>query len=145
MASWRRRGSLAPSTRSTLRARTRWRQSRRTGGEGANVVIEAVGLPATYRLAIDAVAYAGRVIYVGYAKVDVCFDTTDFVRKELDIRGSRNALRVLPAVIAMMERREQPFADLVTRVVPYAEAAQALADWDLSPGRYNKILVDMGD
>ncbi|RME72173.1 MAG: sorbitol dehydrogenase, partial [Chloroflexi bacterium] len=62
-----------------------------TGGEGVSVAIEAIGLPDTYRLAIEAVAFAGRVVYVGYAKKEVCYDTTPFVRKELDILGARNA------------------------------------------------------
>jgi L-galactonate 5-dehydrogenase len=115
---------------------------RLTNGEGVNVAIEAVGLPQTYCLAVDAVCYAGRIVYIGYAKKGVTFDTTHFVRKELDIRGSRNALRVFPAVIQMLEKRQQPFADLVTRVYPFAQAGQALADWDADPARYTKILIE---
>ncbi len=63
-----------------------------SNGEGVQVAIEAVGLPQTYRLAVQAAAFAGRVVYVGYAKQDVCFDTTLIVKKELDMLGSRNAL-----------------------------------------------------
>lgn len=114
-----------------------------THGEGVSVAIEAVGLPETFRLAVDVVAFAGRVVYVGYAKQEVSYDTTDFVRKELDIMGSRNALRVFPAVIKMMERRQQPFEELVTRIYPFAEVAQALYDWDTAPGRFTKILIDL--
>ena len=54
-------------------------------------MIEAVGTPDTYRLAIDAVAYTGRVVCVGYAAEDVSFTTKLFILKELDILGSRNA------------------------------------------------------
>jgi threonine dehydrogenase-like Zn-dependent dehydrogenase len=117
--------------------------ARLTHGEGVRVAIEAVGLPQTYRLAVEAVCYAGRVVYVGYAKKEVTFDTTDFVRKELDIRGSRNALRVFPAVIQMIEKRQQPFPALITRVYPFAETGQALADWDSDPPHFNKILIDV--
>jgi threonine dehydrogenase-like Zn-dependent dehydrogenase len=116
-----------------------------TDQEGVSVAVEAVGLPDTYRLAVEAVAYAGRVVYIGYAKEPVCFDTTDFVRKELDIRGSRNALRVFPAVIRMIEKREQPFAELVTQVYPYAAADEALRNWDRAPGRFTKVMIDMRD
>ncbi len=114
-----------------------------TDTEGVSVAVEAVGLPDTYRLAVEAVAYAGRIVYIGYAKEPVCFDTTDFVRKELDIRGSRNALRVFPAVIRMIEQREQPFEALVTKLYPYAAAQEALRDWDRAPGSFAKILIDM--
>ena len=114
-----------------------------TGGDGAGVAIEAVGLPQTFRLAVDAVCYTGRVVYVGYAKKEVCFDTTHFVRKELDIRGSRNALRVFPAVIKMLEGRQQPFEELISRIYPAGETARALAEWDANPGSFTKILIDM--
>jgi threonine dehydrogenase-like Zn-dependent dehydrogenase len=117
--------------------------ARLTGGEGVDVAIEAVGLPQTFRQAVKAVCYAGRVVYVGYAKSEACYDTTDFVRKELDIRGSRNALRVFPAVVQMLEKRQQPFEELITRVYPVGQTADALRDWDAEPGAFTKVLVEM--
>jgi threonine dehydrogenase-like Zn-dependent dehydrogenase len=128
------------STRNDLLAEI----SRLTNGEGARVAIEAVGLPKTFRQAVEAVCYAGRVVYVGYAKSEVCYDTTGFVRKELDIRGSRNALRVFPAVIHMLEDRQQPVEELITRIYPIDQTGQAFADWDADPGSFTKILIEMG-
>ena len=116
-----------------------------TENEGVNVAIEAVGLPVTYRLAVDAVCYAGRLVYIGYAKKEVTYDTTDFVRKELDIRGSRNALRVFPAVIKMMEKRQFPFTKLITRTYPFDQTAQALHDWNAEPCKFTKIMIDLGN
>jgi threonine dehydrogenase-like Zn-dependent dehydrogenase len=46
-------------------------------------------------------------------------------------------------VIKMMEQSEYPFAELITRVYPFAEAPQALQDWDASPAAYTKILIDL--
>ena len=114
-----------------------------TNSEGVSVAIEAVGLPDTFRLAVEAVAFAGRVVYVGYAKKEVCYDTTDFVRKELDILGSRNALRVFPAVIKMLEQRQQPFVELITKIYPFEQAADAFRDWDAAPPKFSKILIDV--
>jgi threonine dehydrogenase-like Zn-dependent dehydrogenase len=114
-----------------------------TAGEGVAVAIEAIGLPETFRLAVEAAAFAGRVVYVGYAKDRVCYDTTHFVRKELDILGSRNALRVFPAVVKMMETGDFPFLELITCVYPFDEAPRAFQDWDASPGNVTKILVDV--
>ena len=114
-----------------------------TNGEGVSVAIEAIGLPDTFRIAVEAVAFAGRVVYVGYAKKEVTYDTTHFVRKELDIMGARNALRVFPAVIKMIEKRQQPFTDLITRTYPFDQTAQALADWDATPGKITKILIKL--
>jgi len=113
-----------------------------TDGEGASVAIEAIGLPQTYRLAVEAVCFAGRVVYIGYAKHEVSYDTKLFVSKELDIRGSRNALHVFPAVLKMLEARERPFAEMISQVYPFAESAAALGDWDAAPGHFTKILID---
>jgi threonine dehydrogenase-like Zn-dependent dehydrogenase len=114
-----------------------------TGGEGVSVAIEAVGLAQTYRLAVECACFAGRVVYIGYAKSEIAFDTRDFVRKELDIRGSRNALRVFPAVIGMLRRHERPYESLISAEYPLAAAGQALAYWDAAPGAVSKILIDV--
>src|SRR5258707_1140529 len=101
-----------------------------TDQEGVSVAIEAVGLPATFRLAVDAVAFAGRVVYIGYAEKEVSYNTQHFVRKELDILGSRNALGVFPSVIEMLEQRQLPFPELITRKYPLEDTLQAFRDWD---------------
>ena len=131
----------AQHTVNTSLADARKRIDALTDNEGASVVIEAVGLPATYRMAIDSVAFAGRVVCIGYAKERVNFDTKEIVRKEIDVLGSRNALDVFPAVIRMFEKAERPFADLVSRVYPLEETAQAFADWDSAPSTFTKILI----
>ena len=39
-----------------------------TGGHGPDVIIEAVGHPMTYVMAVEEVCFAGRVVYIGWAK-----------------------------------------------------------------------------
>ena len=116
---------------------------RLTNAEGVSVAIEAVGLPLTFRMAVEAAAFAGRVVYIGYAKQEVSFDTTHFVCKELDIMGSRNALRVFPAVIKMLELKQRPFGELISQIYPFAHTAQAFANWEANPGSITKILIDV--
>ena len=55
-----------------------------TDGHGPEVVIEAVGSPATFLAAVAEVSFAGRVVYVGYTREPVTYDTKPFVQKELD-------------------------------------------------------------
>ena len=77
-----------------------------TGGHGPDVVIEAIGLPQTFRAAVEEVAFTGRVVYIGYAKENVSYETRLFVQKELDILGSRNALpQDFKEVIRMFEQK----------------------------------------
>jgi threonine dehydrogenase-like Zn-dependent dehydrogenase len=114
-----------------------------TGGDGPDVVIEAIGLPATFQAAVEMVAFTGRVVYVGYAKAPVEYQTRLFVQKELDIRGSRNALDDFPRVIQMLEAGKFPTDQVITRIAPLEQTAQALADWDANPPAVTKILIDL--
>lgn len=115
-----------------------------TDGEGPQVMIEAVGLPATFRAAVEEAAFAGRVVYIGYAKKPVEYDTRHFVQRELDVRGSRNALPDdFRAVMSYLEAGRLPIDDIITKTVPLDEASQALADWDANPGAICKIHVEM--
>jgi 2-desacetyl-2-hydroxyethyl bacteriochlorophyllide A dehydrogenase len=115
-----------------------------TNGDGPDVVIEAVGLPETFVAAVSEVAVAGRVVYIGYAKAPVSFDTTQFVRKELDILGARNATAEdFRAVMDLLLARHFPVSDAVTRVVSMGDAAGALRMWDNEPASVTRIHVDL--
>ncbi len=113
-----------------------------TNGLGPDVIIEAIGLPQTFRAAVEEVAFTGRVVYIGYAKEPVAYETRLFVQKELDILGSRNALvEDFAAVITMLAKRTFPLSALISRVVSLPEAPQAFADWAANPAATSKILV----
>ena len=114
-----------------------------TSGFGPDVVIEAVGSPATYVTAVDEVAFTGRVVCIGYAKSEVSFQTKYFVQKELDIRGSRNALPAdFAAVIKYLRRGSCPVEQFITRVVSPEQAGAALREWSENPGKVFRILVE---
>lgn len=115
-----------------------------TDGLGADVVIEAVGSPVTYVMAVDEVGFTGRVVCIGYAKSPVEFQTKLFVQKELDIRGSRNALPAdFRAVINYLQTGVCPIDKLISRIAEPEEAAAAMADWAAAPGKVFRILVKL--
>ncbi|MBR4527170.1 MAG: zinc-binding alcohol dehydrogenase family protein [Bacteroidaceae bacterium] len=114
-----------------------------TEGYGPDVIIEAVGSPATYQMAVNEVAFTGRVICIGYAKTEVSLQTKYFVQKELDIRGSRNALPSdFRAVIHYLEQGSCPVETLVTKVIHPEQALETMRWWSENPGRVFRILVD---
>ena len=113
-----------------------------TSGFGPDVIIEAVGSPVTYNMAVNEVAFTGRVICIGYAKTEVSFQTKYFVQKELDIRGSRNAQPSdFRAVIHYLERGTCPIDRLISREVTPEEAPEAMQQWADNPGKVFRILV----
>ena len=115
-----------------------------TAGFGADVVIEAVGSPVTYVLAVDEVGFTGRVVCIGYAKKEVAFQTKYFVQKELDIRGSRNALPAdFRAVINYMKEGKCPVEELISKIAKPEDALEAMKEWAADPGKVFRILVEM--
>lgn len=113
-----------------------------TNEMGPDVVIEAVGAPTTYRTAIDEVAFTGRVVYIGYAKSEVSFETKYFVSKELDIRGSRNALpEDFRAVIDYVKRNGIP-DEFVTAIYKPEKAKEALEYWSNNSGNVFRIFIE---
>lgn len=117
-----------------------------TGGHGPEVVIEAIGLPETFRGAVDAVGFAGRVVYIGYAKEAVSYETRLFVQKELDILGSRNALpEDFREVIALLEAGRFPVENAVSAIVRMEDAPMMLEQWSAEPSGYTKIMVQVGE
>jgi threonine dehydrogenase-like Zn-dependent dehydrogenase len=115
-----------------------------TGGDGADVVIEAVGLAATFTQAIDLAAFSGRVVYVGYAKAPVTYQTQFFNLKELDIFGSRNAsAEDFRTVISYLESLSVPPDDLISKVFPLDQADQALPYWVNERDTTIKVMIEL--
>ena len=113
-----------------------------TSGFGPDVIIEAVGSPITYNMAVNEVAFTGRVVCIGYAKTEVSFQTKFFVQKELDIRGSRNAQPSdFRAVIHYLQGGNCPVDRLISNVVAPEGAPEAMQQWSEAPGKVFRILV----
>jgi threonine dehydrogenase-like Zn-dependent dehydrogenase len=121
-----------------------------TGGFGPDVVIEAVGSVPTYQMAVNEVAFTGRVVCIGYAKSEVSFQTKYFVQKELDIRGSRNAQpsdfrAVIHYLQKLKESGDGSLESVVDRLisgdVAPEGALEAMQQWAENPGKVFRILV----
>ena len=115
-----------------------------TDGRGPDVIIEAVGHPQTFRAAVEEVAFTGRVVYIGYAKEPVAYETKLFVQKELDILGSRNALpEDFRTVIKMLEEHKFPVEDAVGTIVSLDDTPSILQAWSSNPSKFTKIMVQL--
>ena len=114
-----------------------------THGEGADVCIEAVGTAATYRLALEASSFAGRIVFIGYAHVDISLNTSLIVKKELDIMGSRNALSEFKDVVLMLEEKKFDYKKLISSVYKMKNVNDAFLYWKDNPGKVIKILTEI--
>ena len=106
-----------------------------------DVVIEAVGSVPTYRMAVERVAFTGRIVCIGYAKTDVSLPTGLFVKKELDIMGSRNATpEDFQDVISYLSSGVDADAFISDIICP-ENAQDALEKWNSDPGKVFRILT----
>lgn len=113
-----------------------------TCGRGPDVTIEAIGHPDAFLACVEEVAFTGRVVYIGYAKEPVSYETHQFVLKELDIMGSRNALpEDFREVIQMLEAGWFPVDDVIGHVISMEDVGRTLAEWSANPGKFTKIVV----
>jgi threonine dehydrogenase-like Zn-dependent dehydrogenase len=129
---------LLNSTREDIHARLQ----EITDGHGPDVIIEAIGRPDTFRAAVEEVAFTGRVVYIGYAKDHVSYETRLFVQKELDIRGTRNALpEDFQEVIRMFQTKRFPTAEAISAVVSLEDAPSILKAWSDNPAQFTKIMI----
>ncbi len=115
-----------------------------TGGDGPDVIIEAVGSPVTYRSAVDEVAFLGRVVCIGYAKHPVEFNTALFVQKEIEILGSRNCVGStdFPEVIRYLEEGKFPVEEVISKVISIDEGPETMDAWAKNAQGIIKIMID---
>jgi threonine dehydrogenase-like Zn-dependent dehydrogenase len=136
------RAAGAADTIHTGREALREKLNQITNGRGPDVVVEAIGSAQTFLAAVEIAAFTGRVVYIGYVKELVSYETRLFVQKEIDILGSRNALpEDFREVIRMLEEHRFPVDRAVSSIVALEEAPQALRAWSENPSRIKKIMV----
>ena len=114
-----------------------------TDGYGFDVTVEAVGLPSTFQNCIDACAFGGRVVLIGVGKKNLDFNFTMIQKKELNIYGSRNALKAdFLDTLDRASRKEIDLAAFITRKYPFTEAATAFQDFADHSGKWLKVVLD---
>ena len=114
-----------------------------TGDFGADIVIEAVGSPATYQMAVNVTAFTGRVVCIGYAKEPIAFETKYFVQKELDIRGSRNATpKDFRTVMEYLKRGTCPIDLLISGIYNPEQVEEAFQCWITEPAQIFRIITE---
>ena len=117
-----------------------------TGGNGFDVCIEACGAPETFLGCIESAAFAANIILIGNGKRETNFVHSIILKKELNIHGSRNALK--DDFINNIELVASGKADVMKMVSGIygmdnaLDAFKALADND---GTLAKLLIKIGD
>lgn len=117
---------------------------RLTGGQGADVVIDTVGGPATLRAAIDMLRPGGRLSpYAICHEALPGFTTFPLYYKEISIIGSRALLPAdLAPAAALVASGKVDVSGFVTATYPLDRTADAFEEYERNPGRILRIVID---
>ena len=114
-----------------------------TDNKGFDVVIEAVGLPQTFQSCINAAAFGGRVVLIGIGKRPLDFNFTVIQKKELNVFGSRNALKQdFLTLIDLVNKGKVKIDKMITNTYAFEEASLAFDELDKNGGKNLKIQLD---
>jgi 2-desacetyl-2-hydroxyethyl bacteriochlorophyllide A dehydrogenase len=117
--------------------------NRITSKNGFDVTVEAVGLPSTFLDCIDAACFGGRVVQIGVGKRNADFNFTLLQKKELNVFGSRNALKKdFLELIDLVAVGKVPLEKIITNTYGFSEAPQAFSDFDQNAGEMLKVSLD---
>jgi threonine dehydrogenase-like Zn-dependent dehydrogenase len=101
-----------------------------TGGDGPLVVIEAAGLAETYRLAFEAVAFAGRVVCLGQAAKEA-FETCEVSLADTGAALSEGRADIhITIPDALRTGHQAHFAEVTGRFLEYLRQPASLPAWE---------------
>lgn len=110
---------------------------------GFDVCIEAVGLPSTFQNCIDAAAFGGKVVLIGVGKQNLDFNFTLLQKKELNVFGSRNALKKdFLELIDLVKSGKVDLEKIVTNTYSFTEAPEAFRQFSENGSRMLKVMLD---
>jgi L-gulonate 5-dehydrogenase len=113
-----------------------------SGGDGPEVVIEATGVSALVRTAMELVAPAGRVVVVGLSDAPTPIRVGDLPFREIDLLGvSCCGSGDFAAAVDLVTRRREVAAGLVTHDFPLERAPEAIAYAIDHPAEVMKAVV----
>lgn len=114
-----------------------------TNGDGFDVAFEAVGLPSTFMNCVDAACFGGTVVDIGVGKRNLDFNYTIIQKKELNIMGSRNALREdFLELIDVVASGKVDIERIVTNVYPFEQAPKAFEEFSTHSGEFLKVMIE---
>lgn len=110
---------------------------------GFDVCIEAVGLPSTFQNCIDAAAFGGKIVLIGVGKKNLDFNFTTIQKKELNVFGSRNAMKKdFIELIDLVKEGGVNLDKVITNEYSYKDAETAFHEFSTNGGDMLKVILD---
>lgn len=112
-----------------------------TGGEGADIVIEAVGAEATLRTSVACLRKGGAMTVIGNIQPEVKFPMQEIVTREIKVQGSCASAGEYPACLSALERGAINTDDVISAVVPLEQGPEMFARLANHEPNLNKVIL----
>ncbi len=112
-----------------------------SGGQGADIVFEAVGFAPTIRQAVDSARMGGRVVLVGNLAKLVEINPQDLISRELELHGSYASSGEFRTCVDLVAEGHLQVDPLISDVMPLAEGAMAFKRLSQNQENLLKILL----
>ena len=117
-----------------------------TNGNGFDVCIEACGAPETFLGCIENAAFAANIILIGNGKRETSFIHSIILKKELNIHGSRNALKDdFIRNIDIIADKKADVMKMVSGIYDMDNALDAFKALANNDGTLAKLLIKIGE
>jgi len=99
---------------------------RLTGGEKVDVVIEAVGAPATIQEAFKIVSPGGTIVVVGaFAQSEISTEIGKLAENEVEVKGARLYPRIFKGAIALASKKAVRLMPLISKTFDFNRVEEA--------------------
>ncbi|MBU7478609.1 zinc-binding alcohol dehydrogenase family protein [Lactiplantibacillus pentosus] len=112
-----------------------------TNGEMANVVIDAVGAPSTFKTCLDIASVAGRIVPMGFSSAPVTITQQPIMQKQLTICGSRHQTFQFEPIIQAIEAGVLKDDGMTNQRFNIKDAQKALDLMNNDPDKARKIVL----
>lgn len=113
------------------------------GGRLAHCLYECSGAGPVVQHVTDYVENTGRIVLVGWTHGNLNMDMAQFIRKEVDVYGSRNASHCFPEAIELVSQKIVDAEKFITVQVPFNETLITLQKMVEHPADYLKVIVQI--
>lgn len=113
-----------------------------TNGEGANVVIDAVGMPQTFELSVEVASAAGNVVTLGFNATPSSIALMPITKKELTITGSRLQTNQFGKVVELINAKNLTHNGLVTHRFHISNVKEAFEFVEKNPDKVRKAVIE---
>lgn len=113
-----------------------------TNGQGADICVEAVGIPETFLSCIDQVCYGGKIILIGNGKRETTFVHSVLLKKEITVYPSRNSnMEDFQEVIDIFADKKVDIEKLITTMYDFDDAVDAFNALSHNAGSMAKVMI----